>query len=133
MPAIRSVVHFSIPGSDIERSTRFYTEIVGYRLLATVGRGTMAFLDAAGTCLILVKRDPPINPRPEDHGGVHHSCAIAHEDYPATSNHLRQNGVEITLRRIARAALSTARAPIFHDPDGTVLEFIDLASYTGAQ
>ena len=53
MPAIQSVVHFSIPVSDIERSTRFYTEIVGCRLLSTVGRGTMAFLDAAGTCLTL--------------------------------------------------------------------------------
>src|SRR6266567_4223333 len=62
MPAIQSVVHFSIPVSDIERSTRFYIEIVGCRHLETVARGTMAFLDAAGTCLILVKRDPPINP-----------------------------------------------------------------------
>ena len=52
MPAIQSVVHFSIPVSDVERSTRFYTEIVGCRHLATVAQGTMAFLDAAGTCLI---------------------------------------------------------------------------------
>lgn len=37
MPAIQSVVHFSIPVSDIERSTRFYTEIVGCRHLATGG------------------------------------------------------------------------------------------------
>ena len=56
MVAIKSVAHFSIPVSDIERSTAFYTEIVGCRHLETVGRGTMAFLDAAGTCLILVKR-----------------------------------------------------------------------------
>jgi len=96
MPAIQSVVHFSIPVSDVERSTRFYTEIVGCRHLATVAQGTMAFLDAAGTCLILVKRDPPINPRPEDHGGVHHSFAIAHEEYRAALDHLRRHGIEIT-------------------------------------
>ena len=53
MVAIQSVVHFSIPVSDVERSRRFYTEIVGCRHLATVAQGTMAFLDAAGTCLIL--------------------------------------------------------------------------------
>ena len=81
MPAITSLVHFSIPVSDIEKSTRFYTEIVGCRHIETVGQGRMAFLDAAGTCLILVKRDKPINPLPEDHGGVHHSFAVA--DYPA--------------------------------------------------
>src|SRR5436853_2907699 len=94
MPAIQSVVHFSIPVSDVERSTRFYTDIVGCRHLATVGHGTMAFLDAAGTCLILVKRDPPINPRAESHGGVHHSFAVT--DYQAALDHLRQNGVAVT-------------------------------------
>jgi len=79
MVAIQSVAHFSIPVSDVAESTRFYTEIVGCRHLATVAGGTMAFLDAAGICLILVKRDPPINPRPQDHGGVHHAFAVAHE------------------------------------------------------
>jgi hypothetical protein len=91
-------------------------EHVGCRHLSTVGRGTMAFLDAAGTCLILVKRDPPINPRPEDHGGVHHSFAIAHEDYPAALDHLRKNGVEITFEEDRQAASSTGRAPIFTTP-----------------
>ena len=44
MVAIRSVAHFSIPVSDVAASTRFYTEIVGCRHLATVAGGTMAFL-----------------------------------------------------------------------------------------
>jgi hypothetical protein len=30
----------------------------------------MAFLDAAGICLILERRDPPINPVVDDHGGL---------------------------------------------------------------
>jgi len=55
MVAIKSVAHFSIPVSNIEKSTAFYTEIVGCRHLETVARGTMAFLDAAGTCLILAR------------------------------------------------------------------------------
>ncbi len=123
MPAIKSVAHFSIPVSDVAKSTGFYTEIVGCRHLATVGQGSMAFLDAAGTCLILVKRDPPINPVPETHGGVHHSFAVAHEDYQAALDHLRarQGGV-----------VNGPRA-YFLDPDGTVLEFIDLTSYAGAE
>jgi hypothetical protein len=56
----------------------------------------LAFLDAAGTCLILVKRDLPINPVLDDHGGVHHSFVIAHEGYPAALDHLRAHDVEIT-------------------------------------
>ena len=129
MPAIQSVVQFSIPVSDVERSTRFYTEIVGCRHLATVAQGTMAFLDAAGTCLILVKRDPPINPHPEDHGGVHHSFAVA--DYQAALDHLRRNGVAITFEEDRQGGVVNGPRAYFLDPDGTVLEFIDLTSYAG--
>ena len=132
MVAIKSMVHFSIPVSDVERSTRFYTEIVGCRHLATVAQGTMAFLDAAGTCLILVKRDPPINLRLEDHGGVHHSFGIAHDEYPAALDHLRANGVAITFEEDRRGGIVNGPRAYFHDPDGTVLEFIDLTSYAGA-
>ena len=131
MVAITSVVHFSIPVSDVARSTRFYTEIVGCRHIETVGQGRMAFLDAAGTCLILVKREPPINPRPEDHGGVHHSFGV--KDYPAALDHLRQNGVAITFEEDRQGGVVNGPRAYFHDPDGTVLEFIELTSYAGAQ
>jgi catechol 2,3-dioxygenase-like lactoylglutathione lyase family enzyme len=48
MVALKSVAHFSIPVSDVARSTRFYTEIVGCRHLATVNGGKMAFFDPPG-------------------------------------------------------------------------------------
>jgi catechol 2,3-dioxygenase-like lactoylglutathione lyase family enzyme len=132
MVAIKSVAHFSIPVSDVAASTRFYTEIVGCRHLATVGAGKMAFLDAAGTCVILVEREAPINPKPDDHGGVHHSFAVAHEDYPAALAHLRANGVEITFEEDRQGGVVNGPRAYFRDPDGTVLEFIDLTSYAGA-
>jgi catechol 2,3-dioxygenase-like lactoylglutathione lyase family enzyme len=95
MVAIKSVAHFSIPVSDIGKSTRFYTEVVGCRHLMTVPRGDMVFLDAAGTCLILVRRPPPINPEQDGHGGVHHAFAVPHDQYAAALDHLRAHGVEI--------------------------------------
>jgi catechol 2,3-dioxygenase-like lactoylglutathione lyase family enzyme len=133
MVAIKSVAHFSIPVSDVARSTRFYTEVVGCRHLSTVARGQMAFLDAAGTCLILVGREPPINPTPEDHGGVHHSFAVAHGDYQAALDHVRAHGVEITFEEDRQGGVLNGPRAYFHDPDGTVLEFIDLTSYAGDQ
>ena len=95
MVAIRAVIHFSIPVSDVAKSTQFYTDVVGCRLLSTTPNGQMVFLDAAVTCLMLVKRDAPINPVLDDHGGVHHSFAVAHEEYKAALDHLRAHGVEI--------------------------------------
>src|SRR5947207_12105214 len=96
MVAIKAVAHFSIPVSDVPKSSRFYTEIVGCRHLSTTPNGQMVFLDAAGTCLILVKGEPPINLVPHDHGGVHHAFAVAHVDYATALDHLRAHCVEIT-------------------------------------
>lgn len=132
MVAIASVAHFSIPVSDVAASTRFYTEIVGCRHLATVAAGRMAFLDAAGTCLILVEREAPINPAAEDHGGVHHAFAVAHRDYPAALDHLRAHGVEIVFEEDRQGGVVNGPRAYFRDPDGTMLEFIDLTGYAGA-
>jgi len=133
MVALTSVVHFSIPVSDVAASTRFYTEIVGLKHLATVAQGAMAFLDAAGICVILVKRDPPINPRDENHGGVHHSFGIAKGEYPSALAHLREHGVEITFEEDRQGGVINGPRAYFCDPDGTVLEFIDLTSYAGTE
>jgi catechol 2,3-dioxygenase-like lactoylglutathione lyase family enzyme len=131
MVALTNVVHFSIPVSDVAASTRFYTDIVGLKHLATVGQGTMAFLDAAGICVILVKRDPPINPVAENHGGVHHSFGIAKGQYQSALDHLRARGVEITFEEDRQGGVINGPRAYFTDPDGTVLEFIDLTSYAG--
>jgi hypothetical protein len=60
--------------------------------LSTVPRGDMAFLDAAGMCLTLVERDPPINP------------------------HLRAHGVEITFEEDRQGGVLNGPAPIFTIP-----------------
>jgi catechol 2,3-dioxygenase-like lactoylglutathione lyase family enzyme len=131
MVTIKGVAHFSIPVSDTAKSTKFYTEIVGCRHLSTTSNGQMVFLDATGTCLILVKRDAPINPALDNHGGVHHAFAIAHDDYQAALDHLRAHGVEITFEEDRQGGVLNGPRAYFHDPDGTVLEFIDLTSYAG--
>ena len=133
MVAINAVAHFSIPVSDVAKSTRFYTDIVGCRHLSTTPNGQLVFLDAAGTCLILVRRDPPINHVPDDHGGVHHAFAIEHDKERAALDHLRAHGVEITFEEDRQGGVLNGPRAYFHDPDGTVLEFIDLTSYAGSQ
>jgi catechol 2,3-dioxygenase-like lactoylglutathione lyase family enzyme len=44
---IRAVAHFSIPVSDLVKSTQFYTDVVGCRQLSTTPNGQMVFLDAS--------------------------------------------------------------------------------------
>ena len=88
MVEIKGVAHFSIPVSDVAKSTRFYTDIVGCKHINTVGGGKLAFLDAGGVCVILVKHDPPINPKLDDSGGVHHSFIVDSSAYKAALDHL---------------------------------------------
>ena len=116
MVAIRAVIHFSIPVSDVAKSTQFYTDVVGCRHLSTTPNGQMVFLDAAVTCLMLVKRDAPINPVLDDHGGVHHSFVIAHEGYPAALDHLRAHGVEIAFEEDRQGGVVNGPRAYFHIP-----------------
>ena len=100
-------------------------------ILSTTPNGQMAFLNAAGTRLILVKRDSPINPVRADHGGVHHAFAVAHDDYKAALDHLWAHDVEITFEENRQGGVLNSPRAYFHNPDGTVLEFIDLTSCAG--
>jgi catechol 2,3-dioxygenase-like lactoylglutathione lyase family enzyme len=47
------------------------------------------------------------------------------------STHLRAQGVEITFEEDRQGGVLNGPRAYFHDPDGTVLEFIDLMSYAG--
>ena len=60
MPEIKGIAHFSIPVSDVDRSTKFYTEIVGCKFLSQRPDKVITFLDAGGVCLLLIKRPAPI-------------------------------------------------------------------------
>ena len=132
MVDLKAVAHFSIPVSDIDRSVAFYRDMVGCKPLMTTPDKSMAFLDAAGTCLILVRHAPPINPTLDGHDGVHHAFALDGEGYGRAIGHLRDNGVEITFEEDRQGGIVNGPRSYFRDPDGTQLEFINLTSYRGA-
>jgi catechol 2,3-dioxygenase-like lactoylglutathione lyase family enzyme len=83
--------------------------------LSTTPNGQMVFLDAAGTCLILVKRNPPINSVPDNHGGMHHAFAVAHDEYAAALEHLRAHGVEIAFEEDRQGGVLNGPRAYFHD------------------
>ncbi len=132
MVDILGVAHFSIAVSDVEKSTEFYRDIVGCRHLSTVPDGRLSFLDAGGVCVILAKQDAPINPVLADHGGVHHSFAVDSDAYQAALDHLRANDIEVFFEEDRQGGVVNGPRAYFRDPDGTVLEYIDLTSYSGA-
>ena len=133
MVALRGMAHFSIPVSDIERSKRFYCDVVGCKHIMTTPDQKMSFIDAGGDCLILVKHDPPINPKIDDHNGVHHSFKVDGQDYRPALYNLRANGVDVFFEEDRQGGVVNGPRAYFRDPDGTCLEYIDLTSYAGAK
>jgi catechol 2,3-dioxygenase-like lactoylglutathione lyase family enzyme len=129
MSDIKGIAHFSIPVSDIDKSLAFYTQIVGCKHLATPPKRHLSFIDAGGVCLILVKQAHAINPVMQESEGVHHSFVIAPDRFDAAVERLRQNNIEIIGEEDRQGGVVNGPSIYFRDPDGTVLEFINLTSY----
>ena len=130
-PKLQGLAHFSIPVSDVAASREFYENIVGCKHLFSTPPGNMSFLDAGGMCIILCKHESPINPKLDDHNGVHHSFMLHSEDFDSALENLRANDVEIFFEEDRQGGVVNGPRCYFRDPDGTVLEYINLTSYSG--
>ena len=129
MVKTKGIAHFSIPVTDTKRSKEWYTRHLGMKMLADAGN--MVFLDSGGDCIILVKVDKPIS---TSHVvDMHHSFLVDHDEYEAAIKDLKANGVEVLYSEDRQGGVVNGPRAYFHDPDGTVLEFIQLTSYAGAQ
>lgn len=129
MPKLNGVAHFSIPVSDVARSVRFYTDVVGCTLIT--GNKRHAFLDAGGICLLLCEQKAPINP-PGSLDNVHHAFIVDPAQFHTIEDHLKQHGVEILVTEDRDGGTVNGPRAYFRDPDGTRLEFINLTSYDPA-
>ncbi len=132
MPDLKGVAHFSIPVSDVDKSVKFYTEIVGCKFLSSLPNKSITFLDAGGVCVLLIKRPAPIQKGPpEMSDGVHHAFMVAADQYQAALDSLRTAGVEIFFEEDRRGGTIDGPRAYFRDPDGTPLEFINRTYYAG--
>lgn len=130
MPEITGIAHFSIPVSDVDRSVKFYTDIVGCKFLAQRPDKGITFLDAGGVCLLLIKRPAPIIKGPPDMSdGVHHAFMLNASEFQGAVDGLRAKGVDVFFEEDRRGGTIDGPRAYFRDPDGTVLEYINRTAY----
>jgi glyoxylase I family protein len=126
MIANQGLAHIGLPVSNMERSVRFYCDVVGCKLLRADSR--YAFLDANGTCVLLCLQNEPVN-RPDALDWLHHAFIVSEEALVGIADHLRSHGVAVEETEDRRNGVINGPRVYFRDPDGTRLEFIHMTGY----
>ena len=119
----QGLVHFTIPVSDLERSAKFYQELLGMRILRKNSR--MVFIQCGGDYLVLGKSKMPIQPNAEGETDIHHAFKVAPEDFDRSLNFLKEKGIKILHDEDRQDGTFQGRSAYFHDPDGNTLEIHD--------
>ena len=124
------LAHFTIPVTDLKRAQAFYEGTLGMKVVQPERGGNgMVFLDAGGDCVILAHVEEPISTaRVRD---IHHAFKVPHEDYTKARAELESKGVKVLFEEDRQGGAVNGPRFYFHDPDGNVLEIIDLTSYKG--
>lgn len=116
------VVHFSLAVSDLEASRKFYTELLGLKLVANAPQYGMVFLVAGRDHVILCESRTPIQPNPGDDRRVHHAFKVDPGKYDAAKAFLQAQGIRIIDEEDRREGVFIGRQFYIHDPDRNVIE-----------
>ena len=118
------LVHFTIPVKDLDRSEAFYTQVLGLEKLRR--NDHMVFMNAHGAAFVLTYSENPVEPnRPGKHD-IHTAFRVAQEEYDRALQFLASMGIEVFKQEDRARGTFQGRSAYFHDPDGNVLEIIDL-------
>jgi catechol 2,3-dioxygenase-like lactoylglutathione lyase family enzyme len=127
MPKLNGLLETSLYVDDMERSVRFFTEVMGMEIMFDDERLT-AFNDGANGALLVFARGKSVEDAPTAHGDIpghdgegrlHMAFKIPAESYYEWRSHLREAGVK-ELSEVTWP--EGGRSYYFEDPDGHVLE-----------
>jgi catechol 2,3-dioxygenase-like lactoylglutathione lyase family enzyme len=125
MIEIKGVAHFSIAVSDLERSRRFYTEILGLKFVQDAPAYGMAFLRAGDDHVILAKSDAPLQRSAADSRRAHHAFKVDSTRYKEAKAFLASKGVEVFEEEDRKKGVFVGQQFYVRDPDGNVIEFTE--------
>jgi catechol 2,3-dioxygenase-like lactoylglutathione lyase family enzyme len=123
------VLHFTIPVRDLDRAENFYAGILGFEKIARIDR--IVFMRAGADYFNLTLSENPITLNAPGRHEIHSAFRVTPEAYEATLRILPEKGVEIFKQEDRRAGVFVGRSAYIRDPDGNVIEFIDLKHALG--
>jgi catechol 2,3-dioxygenase-like lactoylglutathione lyase family enzyme len=124
MPQVEGVLHFTIPVKDLDRSEKFYAEKLGFIKVARTER--IVFMRAGDDFFNLTYAENPITQNAAGRHEIHSAFIVTPLVYEDLRKALPENGVEIFKEEDRRQGVFVGRSAYVRDPDGNVIEFIDL-------
>jgi len=135
MIRIKRLYHLGLPVNDLDRATKFYTEVLGmkctkvgfdtesggpykkvYGQLPSISR---LFMED-GMCLVLFQRPRPIEKGDFDDGTAHIALQTGKEDFDRAVDELKRAGVKVLIEE--PVVRTTGRAIYFFDPEGNYIQ-----------
>lgn len=113
----------------MERGVAFYSEIVGLELVR--GGKDLAFFRSGKDHLVLARTEGP--PTPIDPSAtsrnVHQAFIVESRDFESSLQFLASKNVKVVYEdERGEGSVFAGRSAYFYDPDGNMLEIIDLAA-----
>ena len=115
-PSVKRLEHWTLVASDVERTKKFYVDVLGAEEPQRTGGPTSAVL--AGTLIDFFPAREGQQPMPGS-GAQHHAYIIGLEDYDAWVEHFEHHNVPTRLGTHGLGRISI----YFDDPDGYHIEF----------
>jgi catechol 2,3-dioxygenase-like lactoylglutathione lyase family enzyme len=114
------LLHFSLAVTDLDRSRKFYEGVLGMKVVEQSPR--MVFLQTGEDFLILAIGNEPLMYDTSKSTPVHHAFKVKPEDFEASIDYLRKNGVEVFHIEDRNEGVFWGPQAYFLDPDGNKLE-----------
>jgi catechol 2,3-dioxygenase-like lactoylglutathione lyase family enzyme len=124
MLKVEGVLHFTIPVKDLDRSEKFYTDILGFEKIGRNDR--IVFLRAGGDYFNLTYSENPITTNVGNRHEIHSAFRMTPRAYDEALKILPEKGVEIFKEEDRRVGVFVGRSAYIRDPDNNVIELIDL-------
>jgi len=128
---VKAVSHVAIRVTDLDRAVDFYSRVFGYDVFIDNRPGPTVIGLIGGLAVELIKTEAAAGTTaPERGAGLGHSCmAFGVADIDAVHAALKAEGLTKT---DAPEQIGAVRVVFIRDPDGALLEFIQLGGGAGS-
>jgi catechol 2,3-dioxygenase-like lactoylglutathione lyase family enzyme len=118
------ILHFTIGVRDHIAAAKFYSEVLGCRLMRSNER--YSFMQCGPSYFVLARIPHHVNPNNPGEDAHHHAFMVEPEEFDRALAIMKARGIELVKYSDTGHHSFPGRHAYFHDADGNCIEIIDL-------